>query len=331
MLILGALCTPLRAGDLEPPAAPASTPGPEPRIAINSENTPGDSTAFFRITSRGSHYLPQGIRNLSPTSTRHGIVIEADDVTIDLQGFTIHGYDPFVVPLEPQGIGPDTHGILAVGDLQNITIRNGIVRGWDNGIDITPASGCLVEGIQAEGNVSTGIRTGSNSVVTRCVARSNGGSGMIMGQRSTVSDCVATDNDFDGLFGNGATFVNCVADLNDRDGISGNRLLVSECLTELNGRHGVRVDNLSMVKDCVSDNNHSGAGFHLVGSSNRLMGNTATANSVGIESTTSGNLIIQNVVIGNDTPFTINFANAAGPFTGVGAIVAENPWLNFSL
>ena len=74
----------VHAGDLNPPGAPSPTPGPEPRIAINSANTPGDDVAFFRITQRGSYYLERDLTNHFPTSVKNGIVIEADDVTIDL-------------------------------------------------------------------------------------------------------------------------------------------------------------------------------------------------------------------------------------------------------
>jgi hypothetical protein len=42
------------AGPLSPPAGPiAPTPGPEPRIAINAVNTPGDANSLYKITQPG--------------------------------------------------------------------------------------------------------------------------------------------------------------------------------------------------------------------------------------------------------------------------------------
>ncbi len=76
------------AGPLNPPAAPASTPGPEPRIAVNAQNTPGNPDNLFRITQPGSYYLTG---NIIGQSGRNGIQIAADNVTIDLMGFALLG------------------------------------------------------------------------------------------------------------------------------------------------------------------------------------------------------------------------------------------------
>ena len=57
LLMFGA-ASPAFSGSLTPPAGPvAPTPGPEPRIAINATNTPGDADSVYRIAQPGSYYL----------------------------------------------------------------------------------------------------------------------------------------------------------------------------------------------------------------------------------------------------------------------------------
>ncbi|MFN9976214.1 MAG: hypothetical protein ACK58T_40580, partial [Phycisphaerae bacterium] len=83
------------AGPLNPPAGPIASTGKtltevEPRIAINSTNTPGSSatSSIFRITQPGSYYLTGNVVGLAG---RHGIEIAASSVTLDLGGFTVDG------------------------------------------------------------------------------------------------------------------------------------------------------------------------------------------------------------------------------------------------
>jgi len=76
-------------GPLNPPSGPvSSTPGPEPRTAINATNTPGTALAEFRISQPGSYYLPG---NIAAPAGASGILVDASDVTIDLMGFAIQG------------------------------------------------------------------------------------------------------------------------------------------------------------------------------------------------------------------------------------------------
>lgn len=104
------------------------------------------------ISSGGVYCFTQ---NLATTMTSgSAIEILANNVTLDMNGFKLGG----------MGAGPATtaNGIYAY-QRKNLTIRNGIVRGFWRGIhldDLSPyttSKGNLVENIRAEGNRLVGI------------------------------------------------------------------------------------------------------------------------------------------------------------------------------
>jgi hypothetical protein len=80
----------------------------EPRIPISS--------LPFTIDTPGSYYLTGDL-----TSTGHGIIVEADHVTIDLNGFSLIGSDSGIYS-----------GIYMV-ERSNVEIRNGTVTGFKGG------------------------------------------------------------------------------------------------------------------------------------------------------------------------------------------------------
>jgi hypothetical protein len=127
---VAALTKMAQGGDLNPPPGPISpTMKPldqiEPRIVVNSANTPGNATATFRITQPGSYYLTG---NITGESGKNGIEIVASGVTLDLMGFDLAG-----VPGSLDGIR------TAVNNLLNISILNGSVRNWGGeGINLRP-------------------------------------------------------------------------------------------------------------------------------------------------------------------------------------------------
>src|SRR5262245_18934676 len=80
------------AGPLNPPAGPVAPslktlPEVEPRIAINSTNTPGDDTSIYRTSQPGSYYLTGDITGVPGKAS---IAISAG-ATVDLNGFKITG------------------------------------------------------------------------------------------------------------------------------------------------------------------------------------------------------------------------------------------------
>ncbi len=327
------------AGSLDPTGAPASTPGPEPRIAINAANTPGDSNSLFRIAQPGSYYL-EG--NLAGVVNRHGIEIASSNVTLDLMGYSLLG-----VP------GSRT-GIVTDGARGNLTIRNGHVAKWgEGGIDLAPElptanSNVLLHDLTATSNVGVGFRAGNNAVVRDCIAHANGGTGIIVRNQGVVSQCVASSNGSSGIdVGSGVTLSNCStvsnvlsgivtlrgctiigcsSSTNGGNGISagaacliancnGDRNLMNgisaaigssviSCRVAANHVHGIAVTSDCIVRDCGSDSNGvgtTGAGILVTGGDCHIDNNACTDNGWGIRVTSNSNILTRNVCSGNTT------------------------------
>lgn len=135
---------------------------------------PGDSSGFpITITNSGSYQLTS---NIVVTSTTNNVIeINADNVTLDLNGFSIIGprtctgnNDDLVCT----NSGMTAHGISAVGR-KNIVVKNGIVQGFDTGVSLTSTSqkGNSVHHINSSQN-EFGI-TVINGVISESIANRN--------------------------------------------------------------------------------------------------------------------------------------------------------------
>ena len=167
IVVLG-YCLIVNAGNLAPAGPPAPTMKTlnevEPRIAINSDNTPGDGSYEYIISSSGSYYLTGDLTG-DGTTTKGGISIAADDVTIDLMGYTLKGSD--------SGIN---YGIL-MNTRSNVEIRNGTVRDFHYGIYESGSNGQghRIINVRAVSNVLRGIYLfGKDHLVKNCTASDNG-------------------------------------------------------------------------------------------------------------------------------------------------------------
>ena len=308
----------LHAGPLNPPAGPVASSYKtlsevEPRIAINATNTPGDAGSTFKITQPGAYYLSG---NVTGVSAKAGIVIAADNVTLDLDGFAL------------LGVAGSLDGIATDAAHRNLTIRNGTIAGWgQDGIDLTQGviagtfqSGSLLENVQASNCSARGIVTGVNSVLKACQAIDNNSEGIHVGESSSISSCLAYSNTGIGYSISAAcTLVNCSADGNTGGGY---RLLggssIHHCSAYSNGTAGIFTQNSGiLIEDCTCSFN-SAPGISIGGSGNttvracqcyqnasnpgilvtvsdcRIEGNNCTTNGTGIRITGSGNIVIRN-------------------------------------
>lgn len=256
--------TALAQGSLTPPGAPAPTMKTleqiEPRTPISS--------LPFNITNSGSYYVTT---NLTGLYGQDGIVVGADDVSIDLGGFTLTGIS--------SGSAVHADGVIRNG----LRVWHGNLRGWSSGVNaaIAQRSACadLTVAVSSNGiylgNYSTvrqcrvqnqngnlGIATGDHSVVAECVAAGDPGSGIGIagGSDSVIENCSATGNGIGISAGSGSIIRSCTAQ-NNGSGIStGNECAVRDSNASGNTATGISVSYHSQVSGCTADSN-SGSGI----------------------------------------------------------------------
>jgi Right handed beta helix region len=176
-----------------------------------------------RTISYPGHYCL--VRSVSThILTGAAITIAADDVVLDLRGHILDG----------SAAGPATEavGIGAVGR-SNITIRNGIVRGFLAGIQLTDqgaSRGHVIEGVTADRNTSRGIESeGAGLRIEGNHVRQTGGSTSPLGARAyglllRAPESVVLDNEITGTSGSGSFVYGILATGSDGSTIEGNRI-----------------------------------------------------------------------------------------------------------
>jgi len=237
-----------------------------------------ETTFPITINEPGSYVLTS---NLIVT-TGNAININADNVTLDLNGHGIYG--------------PGTGNGINARNQFNITIKNGIVRGFYYGIALfndadNKGAGHRIEGIQASNNGGNGIYA-YYSTVTNCTANNNGSHG-ISAPYSTVTNCTASNNTSCGIYARYSTVTNCTANDNGSCGIYAWYSTVTNCTANDNSTDGIYAYK-STVKGCnVRDNTGYGInmspGFH-----NYIYRNAASGNTAGQIYCPSGNTCVDN-------------------------------------
>ncbi|MFT3685876.1 MAG: hypothetical protein QM783_13295 [Phycisphaerales bacterium] len=182
---LAAMTSRAHAGPLNPPAGAVAATGKtlpeiEPRTPITDANTPGTANVLFRITQPGSYYLTGNILGFPGKS---GVLIAADNVTLDLNGFALLG-----VPGSGDGI--------AGNDVSNVTVLNGVCKGWGaTGVSFygSAVQGIRIHGVTAANNVN-GIYVDRLAEISGCIALNNTVTGIEAGNSSVVTGCTCCGN-----------------------------------------------------------------------------------------------------------------------------------------
>lgn len=180
-------------GPLDPPGAPASTMKTlqqvEPRTPIVQ---PGNVSEFpITISQPGSYYFTE---NITGVLGKDGILINTDNVTLDLNGFTLTTDEriAFTVGITDNSIGRT-----------NVIIRNGVVRDWALGVGTSGSKNSTYEDLTVTDNRGSGMFIGSGSTVRRGTVRNNGTNGLQIVQIANTWGSVIEDSNFsrNGTFG----------------------------------------------------------------------------------------------------------------------------------
>ena len=181
----------------------------------------------YTITTQGSYIINQNL-----TANWHGIKVQANNVTIDLNGYSIAGNNT------SGGYGVYMNGC------SNVEIRNGTIRNFGS------------HGIYEESSSGKSHRVINVRVVN------NKGSGIYLnGSNHMVKDCTASNNGFDGIYAaDGCAVSGNTAYSNGNNGISaGVACTVKNNTAYHNQYYGILLGGYNLVDgNTAYDNNQSG-------------------------------------------------------------------------
>jgi hypothetical protein len=182
--------------------------------------TPGDSAGFPATLSRPGRYKLAG--NLIAPGGLRAIEVTVNDVTIDLNGFTI------------RGAPPGAYGIYAEG-VARLNVSNGTITGFGYGVYASGGTGAVVDDMRFVSNSSAGVAGGQYARIRNSTIANNGVQGISCGQ-CLIEGSIVTGHSFYGIlvgFGGGTLIGNVIVG-NGQQGISstftgsgyGNNILV---------------------------------------------------------------------------------------------------------
>lgn len=325
---------------------PGAPPGPTMKSLDQIEPRAPISAAGFLITNSGSYYLTTNL-----TATGFGGTIQADYVSLDLNGFTIAAAP-----------GSSSAGISLAGSRSHVKIANGTIRGF-GGLGIAAGASVILrfENLRVSQNLLFGIVTADQAVISGCEVVSNSSGGISVGGSCTVEDCLVAGNGSGIVTETGGTVVRCTASANSLIGINvDNFSRVTDCNVSGNGTRGIYLGRGCRVSGCVSSANGS-SGIYVSFNSCEVIGNVCTGNNSNLSTNEAGiyiddnnnrvednhvvgsgyagiqvnaayanNVVVRNSVSGNGANNYINpgGANDFGPIGS--AATATNAWANIS-
>jgi len=165
------------------------------------------------ICQSGSYRLSGNVT--VPDANTSAIQINADNVTLDLNGFSILG--PVGCGGNPVTCTQGSAAAVGIGNLfgsSYITVSNGTIRGLGGYGILLSGTGILIERVKAANNGIDGINVGgtSDTIITLCHANANGRSGFVGG--GTLSNSSAINNGADGITWYGGTVTGSVSAYN---------------------------------------------------------------------------------------------------------------------
>lgn len=221
----------------------------------------GDGVRYLRNTSllpivisrSGTYRLKSDLVATNPDVSV--IRIEADDVTIDLNGFSIRGpavCTPGDMGVECTGTGSGS-GIGSYGNgagTRGVRVINGSIRGLGySGIEGSAI--WHIEKVRLVSNGSTGVNVDGEGLLLEVTAVGNGGHGIdSLGLR--VKDSEATGNRLSGIRATNASVMNCVASANGGEGIvSSGAAVLDGNVVHGNGGQGIEASGSVVVNNAI--------------------------------------------------------------------------------
>jgi hypothetical protein len=281
--------------------------------AVNTGCFVGDA-ALFPVTIDGSAGTSVLLTSdlVVPDENTTGILIAADNVTVDLNGFTISGVTQ--CSGSPAVCAPIGTGVGVTVDLslsprpQRTTLLNGSVVGMGgNGIDLGSQS--RIHGVLSNQNGVGGILARSGSIITMSGARSNGDTGIYSARGGVVSGCTSRLNGTRGI----------------QIGGTGGGRVVTESSADSNGDIGILCDfACTLTSNVVKDNVSSGIAT-TADQAARISHNTVTGNAIGLN-LAAGAAYDHNTVTANVTNQVSGGFDAGGNHcAGTGAVSPSCP------
>jgi hypothetical protein len=246
-------------GPLAPSAAPAPTMKTlaqiEARTPIPASPAVPIAGPHFTITQPGSYYLTGNIT----VTTGDGILINASDVNLDLNGFTIAS------TLTGSSAGSAIGGNTSIS---RITVRNGSIfsgttvpapmsldplslAGFRDGILLGSES--LVSAVHIRGVGRFGIYVFRRGIIENCTTFYTGSTG-ILAEEGSVRNSNATLSGGVGIQASTGTVTSCIAGSNLSSGIFAFNGTISYCTATSNGEHGFSVLG-SVISNSRADGN----------------------------------------------------------------------------
>jgi hypothetical protein len=211
------------------------------KVALSGKVTPGDAAGFPVTISQPGSYKLAGNLTVTDFATT-AIEITADNVTLDLNGFSITG--PNVCTPNPTRCtvsGAAGIGVMAVGAAgqlspANVRVHNGVVQGMGgHGIRMM-GNGTVVENVRAVGNGGPGIVVGNGTVADSTAELSASGAALV---GLMVRNCIAMNNVFGIFIRPGGVGMGNVSISNQVGGISVNQATAIGNTANSNGEYGI--------------------------------------------------------------------------------------------
>ncbi len=293
------------------------------------------------ITNPGSYYVSA---NLVGETNQNGITIDADNVDLDLNGFSLIGSTNN--PLEANAT---LHGILIDDDPihTKITIRNGVIHNWGlNGIRGILAVDCSILGVYVTYNGDSvnydGIAAGAGWILSDCVLRFNGGSGITTTGSTIIRRSIARQNDLHGMnVSSESRITDCHVSYNKMDGIrAGTDSMIRDCTIISNTSNGLNVaDGCVIMNNLCANNGNAGTGAGiLAGSQCRIESNHLRKNQYGIQITglnekslVINNSAVQSTFMDYDLTANTHYGKIMTNSVLRAGFILTNPAANFSL